>query len=166
MVPDACVGEDRCGRNSVSRSHHALFTLQPPTPLLVRAVRGAHPPGLPTEAQPLRTDTTQRLVGLSRFELLTPRLSSVCSNQLSYRPFSLCWLRQLKRGQRGSPSRSPPSLRAPSHETPARRRPVLSKLDRRASSTLSTRSISSRLMTRSSWLAPRSPATRLALERR
>ena len=27
-----------------------------------------------------------RLVGLSRFELLTPRLSSVCSNQLSYRP--------------------------------------------------------------------------------
>src|SRR5574338_1305009 len=28
----------------------------------------------------------RRLVGLSRFELLTPRLSSVCSNQLSYRP--------------------------------------------------------------------------------
>ena len=27
-----------------------------------------------------------KLVGLSRFELLTPRLSSVCSNQLSYRP--------------------------------------------------------------------------------
>jgi hypothetical protein len=27
-------------------------------------------------------------VGLSRFELLTPRLSSVCSNQLSYRPSS------------------------------------------------------------------------------
>ena len=25
-------------------------------------------------------------MGLSRFELLTPRLSSVCSNQLSYRP--------------------------------------------------------------------------------
>jgi hypothetical protein len=30
--------------------------------------------------------TERRLVGLSRFELLTPRLSSVCSNQLSYRP--------------------------------------------------------------------------------
>src|SRR5262245_11167157 len=30
-----------------------------------------------------------KLVGLSRFELLTPRLSSVCSNQLSYRPFNL-----------------------------------------------------------------------------
>src|SRR5688572_21284314 len=28
------------------------------------------------------------VVGLSRFELLTPRLSSVCSNQLSYRPAS------------------------------------------------------------------------------
>ena len=28
----------------------------------------------------------EKLVGLSRFELLTPRLSSVCSNQLSYRP--------------------------------------------------------------------------------
>ena len=29
------------------------------------------------------------MVGLSRFELLTPRLSSVCSNQLSYRPLVL-----------------------------------------------------------------------------
>jgi hypothetical protein len=29
------------------------------------------------------------VVGLSRFELLTPRLSSVCSNQLSYRPVSV-----------------------------------------------------------------------------
>ena len=28
----------------------------------------------------------RRLVGLTRFELVTPRLSSVCSNQLSYRP--------------------------------------------------------------------------------
>ena len=33
----------------------------------------------------------RELVGLRRLELLTPRLSSVCSNQLSYRPsgFSL-----------------------------------------------------------------------------
>ena len=38
--------------------------------------------GLPTEARV----SGRRLVGLSRFELLTPRLSSVCSNQLSYRP--------------------------------------------------------------------------------
>jgi hypothetical protein len=29
------------------------------------------------------------LVGLRRLELLTPRLSSVCSNQLSYRPSGL-----------------------------------------------------------------------------
>ena len=29
------------------------------------------------------------LVGLTRFELVTPRLSSVCSNQLSYRPASI-----------------------------------------------------------------------------
>ena len=39
--------------------------------------------GLPTVAA---RNTSGRLVGLSRFELLTPRLSSVCSNQLSYRP--------------------------------------------------------------------------------
>ena len=26
------------------------------------------------------------MVGLTRLELVTPRLSSVCSNQLSYRP--------------------------------------------------------------------------------
>ena len=31
----------------------------------------------------------RRLVGLTRFELVTPRLSSVCSNQLSYRPPSI-----------------------------------------------------------------------------
>ena len=29
---------------------------------------------------------TPKLMGLTRFELVTPRLSSVCSNQLSYRP--------------------------------------------------------------------------------
>ena len=31
-------------------------------------------------------DVPASLVGLDRFELSTPRLSSVCSNQLSYRP--------------------------------------------------------------------------------
>ena len=63
------------------------------------------------------------MVGLSRFELLTPRLSSVCSNQLSYRPsFS---------------TRN--ALRAPFkpvlHEIvkePNQIGPILSKLDRRA----------------------------------
>ena len=39
---------------------------------------------LPAE---LRPRTVRRsMVGLGRFELPTPRLSSVCSNQLSYRP--------------------------------------------------------------------------------
>ena len=33
-----------------------------------------------------RTPSSSLIVGLSRLELLTPRLSSVCSNQLSYRP--------------------------------------------------------------------------------
>ena len=43
----------------------------------------------------------QLLVGLTRFELVTPRLSSVCSNQLSYRPGSI--LSKLDR--RASPTR-------------------------------------------------------------
>ena len=50
-------------------------------------------------------------MGLTRFELVTPRLSSVCSNQLSYRP---------------EPAR--PKLAGPF----PRARLVLSKLDRRA----------------------------------
>ena len=54
------------------------------------------------------------MVGLTRFELVTPRLSSVCSNQLSYRPRY--------------------SLKEP--------KPVLSKLDKRAiHKTLKARSI-------------------------
>ncbi len=32
------------------------------------------------------THSKERMVGLGRLELPTPRLSSVCSNQLSYRP--------------------------------------------------------------------------------
>ena len=51
-----------------------------------------------------------KMVGLSRFELLTPRLSSVCSNQLSYRPLRL-------------PIFKEPGLTIG---------PILSKLDRRA----------------------------------
>jgi hypothetical protein len=46
-------------------------------------------------------------VGLTRFELVTPRLSSVCSNQLSYRP-----------------------VKAQIQRADSRREPVLSKLDR------------------------------------
>ena len=85
------------------------------------------------------------LVGLSRFELLTPRLSSVCSNQLSYRPIvcSTCWnaarALRLKPGASCSQTVKEPDFvfrRAgrsatcrPRREAP---RPVLSKLDRRA----------------------------------
>ena len=51
---------------------------------------------LPTELRPRGSgllyiatrdsDRKARVVGLERLELSTPRLSSVCSNQLSYRP--------------------------------------------------------------------------------
>jgi hypothetical protein len=37
------------------------------------------------------------LMGLTRFELVTPRLSSVCSNQLSYRPPALKPSRRLSK---------------------------------------------------------------------
>ena len=52
-------------------------------------------------------------MGLTRFELVTPRLSSVCSNQLSYRPQRSC--------DEARMSKNPTSLA---------RRPVPSKLDR------------------------------------
>ena len=79
------------------------------------------------------------LVGLTRFELVTPRLSSVCSNQLSYRPR---YSRIL--------SKNPPYKW---------RGPVPSKLDRRAiHSTLKARSIIECLESR--W--PRQLAFRLA----
>ena len=52
------------------------------------------------------------MVGPGRLELPTPRLSSVCSNQLSYGPISvkpneavLVFLKKEKRGRRGSPYR-------------------------------------------------------------
>ena len=41
---------------------------------------------LPTELWPRSVPCHQNMVGLGRLELPTPRLSSVCSNQLSYRP--------------------------------------------------------------------------------
>src|SRR5262245_26649483 len=56
------------------------------------------------------------MVGLSRFELLTPRLSSVCSNQLSYRPLK--------------PWYSKPHFKEPPRALHLG--PILSKLDRRA----------------------------------
>src|SRR3954469_17214000 len=54
----------------------------------------------PSQAPSANTATRDRaaadVVGLSRFELLTPRLSSVCSNQLSYRPGMLFKERSLQ----------------------------------------------------------------------
>ena len=71
------------------------------------------------------------MVGLTRFELVTPRLSSVCSNQLSYRPLSL-----------GTPLRRCQALLLHSIKEPVYSErltafpsvfgPILSKLDRRA----------------------------------
>jgi hypothetical protein len=46
----------------------------------------ARPQHLPTCAYAIVKERRTRVVGLGRFELPTPRLSSVCSNQLSYRP--------------------------------------------------------------------------------
>jgi hypothetical protein len=60
-----------CGTWLASRSSLTKFC-GPPSPKLRRAA--------------FACTSERRLVGLSRFELLTPRLSSVCSNQLSYRP--------------------------------------------------------------------------------
>ena len=70
------------------------------------------------------------MVGLSRFELLTPRLSSVCSNQLSYRPDILF---------------KEPHL------------PVLSKLDRRARQQQPSNSVSDRSLGGFGLLAVRLP---------
>ena len=50
-----------------------------------------------------------QMVGLGRLELPTPRLSSVCSNQLSYRPnldervYGFVFMKKEKRGRRSSP---------------------------------------------------------------
>ena len=69
------------------------------------SVRGSNPrppackaDALPTELTPQESlganfVAPPQAVGLERFELSTPRLSSVCSNQLSYRP-RFCFVEQ------------------------------------------------------------------------
>jgi hypothetical protein len=47
---------------------------------------GSHPCYGATRRRARLAAAAGRVVGLDRFELSTPRLSSVCSNQLSYRP--------------------------------------------------------------------------------
>jgi hypothetical protein len=68
---------------------------------------------LPSEPRP---KGERGMVGLSRFELLTPRLSSVCSNQLSYRPLI--------------PTRAQSPVKEPDLARGRRKDPILSKLDR------------------------------------
>src|ERR1700752_3678519 len=71
------------------------------------------------------------MVGLGRFELPTPRLSSVCSNQLSYRPSRpLTTAFPLRAQATNVPY---PSLELVKEPGPAQ---VLSKLDRRARPTV------------------------------
>jgi hypothetical protein len=91
----------------------------------------------------------RRLVGLTRFELVTPRLSSVCSNQLSYRP-------DFAKAPSGQAPGRPFTCGIPARaraladvqrttDAPLARRPAPSKLDRTCSAPkqpLSTRSIS------------------------
>jgi hypothetical protein len=74
-----------------------------------------------------RTRCPAEVVGLTRFELVTPRLSSVCSNQLSYRPSSPGLLRYSPAGPLAAASKS-----VKERHHPPGQRPVLSKLDRRA----------------------------------
>jgi hypothetical protein len=59
-----------------------------------RGCAAHHVPGAP---RCIRT-----LVGLGRFELPTPRLSSVCSNQLSYRPSTQTQHPRISKNQRQS----------------------------------------------------------------
>src|SRR5947208_3459410 len=72
----------------------------------------------------------RRLVGLTRFELVTPRLSSVCSNQLSYRPGFLGSAFGLAGSLHSRGPKAP--LRSARRRLLQRTVPVLSKLDRRA----------------------------------
>jgi hypothetical protein len=100
--------------------------------------------------------TCVKLVGLSRFELLTPRLSSVCSNQLSYRPLVFKSAIPSQTACAASLEDAPAQARSPrataGHHWPAITRsscqrtgpgPIPSKLDRRARQ-LRRRLISSR----------------------
>src|SRR5207248_7599154 len=64
------------GPNDLHRAKHDVMSISAPCYFDSLRFRGL----------PSRSPVGRRLVGLSRFELLTPRLSSVCSNQLSYRP--------------------------------------------------------------------------------
>jgi hypothetical protein len=75
-----------------SRARHCAIgtpwktDLLPSTFALCATVDNLRPVGLANRSSRRVGKRERRLVGLTRFELVTPRLSSVCSNQLSYRP--------------------------------------------------------------------------------
>ena len=95
--------------DSPHATHYAITTLL----LCGRLANRRSPPHQPRRA---------KVVGLSRFELLTPRLSSVCSNQLSYRPSSplAC----------GSPARAHGPAHNQTFQRTGAHAPIPSKLDR------------------------------------
>ena len=68
------LGTARTDKISQSPFINTIFPQNPSS----RSNPSPHPP-----------NTNKRMVGLGRLELPTPRLSSVCSNQLSYRPIHL-----------------------------------------------------------------------------
>src|SRR5688500_1984032 len=70
------------------------------------------------------------MVGLGRFELPTPRLSSVCSNQLSYRPTKHRLFKE--------PSTLEP---ASAFASATQAYPVLSKLDRTQTTTVRCKTV-------------------------
>src|SRR5688500_4494473 len=80
------------------------------------------------------------MVGLTRFELVTPRLSSVCSNQLSYRP----------------PGSTSPLSTELVNEPLRSLGPIPSKLDRRACTSKNRRITSRRALRRGERLSDRS----------
>ena len=74
------------GSRKDSAANHPALTIYQTNNSLFWVPSEAPTPGCPDSETTALELSPRKLVGLSRFELLTPRLSSVCSNQLSYRP--------------------------------------------------------------------------------
>jgi hypothetical protein len=75
---------------SLHRGYHCHLLSLPPKWWSQSGSNRRHPAckagALPAELWPQFNIPQRLMVGLTRLELVTPRLSSVCSNQLSYRP--------------------------------------------------------------------------------
>ena len=72
------------------------------------------------------------MVGLTRFELVTPRLSSVCSNQLSYRP-------DFAKASSGKPPQAPNISKSPVSSGKPLTRPVRHSREAATADSLKTR---------------------------